>query len=197
MVKDTLGTAAAGSSAQSKSRRRKKRRTQASDSDSSSSSSSASEAEGENEVVEEQEDDEVLLSDVEVTDDQEVKEHFNPETLNHTTLQSLNQIKLTTTNLSSKYGFQNANKVDLNEASKTIAAGEVKIQKGLAAAMNDVSGLKNEYLNMLFEHYGEDINQLRNAPDFSNKSLVMLANVLKDGGNMFDFETLKTVVENK
>ena len=39
------------------------------------------------------------------------------------------------------------------------------------------------------------MNELRQAPDFTNKTLVMLANVLKDGGDMFDVETLKTVVE--
>ena len=50
---------------------------------------------------------------------------------------------------------------------------------------------------MLFQNYGEDINSLRNAPDFTNKSLVLLANVLKDGSKMFDVDTLKTIVESK
>jgi ribosome assembly protein 3 len=46
----------------------------------------------------------------------------------------------------------------------------------------------------MFENYGEDINNLRNASDFNERSLSILANALKNGGNIFDEETLKAVV---
>ncbi|CCE62363.1 hypothetical protein TPHA_0C02080 [Tetrapisispora phaffii CBS 4417] len=57
--------------------------------------------------------------------------------------------------------------------------------------------LKNEYLNLLFTNYGDDVNSLREAPDFSTKSLSILANVLKDGTKMFDQDTLRSILETK
>lgn len=175
-----------------KNNRRKKRRTQ----DISDSSSDSENSSVENEVIanveQTNEVTEPVLSDIELEKDEEL----SSETVNHSipidAIEKLNNVKLTTTELTGVNGF-NLGNIDLKEVSTSLNESSEKLLEG----KKDKNGLKNEYLSMLFENYGDDMNQLRNAPDFTSKSLVLLANVLKDGGNMFDLETLKTIVEDK
>lgn len=61
----------------------------------------------------------------------------------------------------------------------------------------DKTELREEYLNLLFENYGDDINRLRAAPDFTNKSLSILADALQEGIGMFDIGELELVLKNK
>lgn len=53
--------------------------------------------------------------------------------------------------------------------------------------------LKNSYLGLMFENYGNDIDKIREAADFNERSLSVLANVLKSGANIFDYSTLQAV----
>lgn len=79
-------------------------------------------------------------------------------------------------------------------ASTNILKDKQKIEDALKLNSNE---LKKDYLSLIFQNYGDDIDKLREAPDFTAKSLSLLANVLKDGSSMFDEDTLKTIFENK
>lgn len=191
-----------------KSRRRKKRRTtdisDSSDSDSSSSSSDndvqvnddhdTNGINTNNEQIVDQ-----SLSDIELSDDElPKKSQYNEELLCQDTKEKLSNIPYTITELTERsnqnHKYDNHN-TDLKKVGKTLKEATTNINKALNKPIS--ADLQNEYLGMLFQNYGDDINSLRNAPDFTNKSLVLLANVLKDGSKMFDVDTLKTIVESK
>jgi ribosome assembly protein 3 len=156
-------------------RRNKKRRTEDFSDSSSSESSSDNESEVEereneaNDTIIEEELD-AVLSDVETENAKTNDEDFLK------TKGKLQTIHLTKTQLNE------ANVKNLNTAK---IAGHLK---------KDTKDLENDYMGLMFENYGEDINNLRNASDFNERSLSILANALKNGGNIFDEETLKAVV---
>ncbi|SCU93721.1 LAFA_0F17876g1_1 [Lachancea sp. 'fantastica'] len=199
-----LSNPAVATGSSKKTRRSKKRRTaEVSDSDSSSSSSSSSESESEengnaNEIaLEEDVDDAAQLQelDVELSDAESSK--FDGAALNQdenmdkATREALNDIPLTTTELS-RSSYKNVNNIDLTKIQQTLQEAEKRV-----SSAKDQGQLKNAYLGVLFNHYGEDVNSLREAQDFTPKSLVLLANVLKDGGQIFDIDTLRAVVESE
>lgn len=178
-----------------KSRRRKKRRTaDSSDSDSDSSSSSGSDNESKLELTETLKEEEVQVSDVELSDEERETKTATEE-LSIETKEALHNISYTDSDLTRKVTSSQKNEgnniIDLNKVKETINDSREQLSKSKRTE------LKNEYLGLLFQNYGDDINTLREAPDFTNKSLILLANVLKDGSNMFDTDTLKTILESK
>ncbi|AAS54671.1 AGR181Wp [Eremothecium gossypii ATCC 10895] len=177
--------------------RRKKRRTQAESDSSDSSDSSESSQPSADEQEAKTDDVAVELSDVELSDS-ENKTVSHSEKLDDESKAKLKSIQLTATDLSSKFALQQNRNIDLQKAGREVDHGLEKLAKLDAQTSEQESGrLKTGYINMLFEHVGEDVNQLRNAPDFTPKSLVVLANALKDGGDMFDIESLRALVDNK
>ncbi|SCU81292.1 LAMI_0B05556g1_1 [Lachancea mirantina] len=174
-----------------KTRRSKKRRTaDFSDSDSDSDSRSSSEPQqGNKELAIEKELEDA--SDVELSDAEAVPEEAKFMDLDAEVKQKLNDIPLTRTEAVTSRQ-KNLNRVDLDRAQEKIDAGRAEL--GLEQKENE---LKNEYLGLLFKHYGEEVSSLREAPDFTPKSLVTMANVLKDGALMFDIDALKTVLESE
>ncbi|AGO14038.1 AaceriAGR181Wp [[Ashbya] aceris (nom. inval.)] len=178
-----------------KANRRKKRRTQA-ESDSSDSSESSQSSEDEQQEVKA---DAIVaeLSDVELSD-VETRTTSHAEKLDDASRSKLKGVHLTATDLSSKFALQQNRNIDLQKVGRELDHGLEKLAMLEAQESEQESGrLKTGYINMLFEHVGEDVNQLRNAPDFTAKSLVVLANALKDGGDMFDIESLRAIVDNK
>jgi ribosome assembly protein 3 len=153
-------------------RRRKKRRTE----DFSDSSSSDSESENEKEEAEPVEsldqhvdaDGDVVLEDSEIQIEAE-KDNFDD------VKQKLNTVNLT--------------KTALNQATKNVDTNQVE-----SILKQNRKELENEYLGLMFESYGDDINALRTAADFNESSLTILAMALKNGHNIFDEDTLKAVV---
>lgn len=184
-----------------KSRRRKKRRTaDSSDSDSSSSSDNESDNMEVEETQENAEISDVELSDNEASNNNSSKEQ-DKEILGKETKDKLSNIPFTTTQLTQK-GGSNADRkanLDLKKVDETIeqAKTDLKNNKIIQERGDASKNLKNDYLGLMFQNYGEDINDLRKAPDFTNKSLVLLANVLKEGSNMFETDSLKTILESK
>lgn len=187
--------------ANKKSRRRKKRRTaDSSDSDSSSSSDNETATMQVDEPAEE-----VNVSDVELSDNESVRKTDTPEEiLDDSTKDKLSNIHFTTTELTQRGASTGDKKgtVDLKKVEDAITAGNENVQKLASAQTSFPSGkskaaLKQQYLGVMFENYGEDINKLRQAPDFTNKSLVLLANVLKEGSNMFDTDSLEAILDSK
>ncbi|CCH62914.1 hypothetical protein TBLA_0I02580 [Henningerozyma blattae CBS 6284] len=203
-----------------KSRRRKKRRT--ADSDSDSSSSSGGESDTNLEKVEpskeekEESDIDIELSDIE---NEDVKSKSNVEHFEDETKDALKSIPYTTTQLTEKmnnYNSNNGESIELHKVQDTINQAKLKLQEhsnnqnnnnnynNISNSQNEVSNNanvenkaeKNKFLSLLFEHYGDEVNELRNAPDFTAKSLVVLADVLKDGTGMFDSDTLKTILQD-
>ncbi len=166
-------------------RRRKKRRTEdfSDSSDSSDSSSSSSESEnelddqpdkiGNNKESIDADGDMAVLSDTEINIEEA---ELNKDPSFGNIKNKLKTVELTSTALNNG----NNKNINLNQVENIINQGNKQ--------------LENEYLSLMFENYGDDIDQIRKAPDFNERSLTILANVLKNGNNIFDEETLKAVV---
>ncbi|CAR25854.1 hypothetical protein ZYGR_0A04260 [Zygosaccharomyces rouxii] len=181
-----------------KSRRRKKRRTtEVSDSSDSSDSSSEEETKASDTGA-----GEALQAAYQLSEDEDEKmpdASAKPEreTLSRNTKESLNNIPFTRTELNGKSTRNNDDvSMDLQRVNEAINDAKQKIRESKEESQS-TSQLKNSYLELLFENYGDDINSLRDAPDFTSNSLIMIAQVLKDGSSMFDVETLKTMLETK
>lgn len=193
----SAGEVRAAKSVAKKSRRRKKRRTvdvsDSSDSDSSSDNDSGKENDKAVEVVEEED---IQLTDDEAIGAQNVAKENNVEKLDDRVRDQLNTIPFTRTELTDRTDYSKGQGADLTKVKESLEQDRKKLSSALESQTTSkvASENKNAYLNMMFENYGEEINSLRNAPDFTNKSLVMLANVLKDGTGMFDVDTLKTIL---
>lgn len=163
-------------------RRRKKRRTEdfsdSSDSSSSSDSGSGDEENQKNDDVTKQ--NEGIVADVDVDVDGDV-------VLDDTEIQIENENFDIT---KEKLKIVTLTKTAMNERTKNFNTTEV--ENTLTRNRKD---LENEYLGLMLENYGEDMNKLRTAPDFNERSLGILANALKNGSNIFDEDTLKAVVK--
>ncbi|CAK7895238.1 ribosome assembly protein 3 [[Candida] anglica] len=174
-------------------RRRKKRRTEdfSSDSESSSSSSSSEDSQDEDEAKEEEKaithpvqkkvakidiDDVDMLSE----EEEDGKSGVIPQTLSEETHEKISNIKLTTTALSNSTGFGKGSTVNGSKVKETL--------------IKDRAQLNNEYLMLMASNFGNDLDELRKKPDFSEKSLVILAKALQSGSNMFDDDTLNAIL---
>lgn len=159
------------------SRRLKKRRTE-DFSSSSSSSSSESESEPETTNKDEMEIDDaaqdVTLNGIDFSRN-ESKEQSN--VISDETKLKLNAIQIT--------NIPNTGKVNREEL--------LKITDELNQEEKD---LQNKYLVKMMNEYDLDLDQLRLKPDFDAKSLPLLAKILKNGANVFDEESLKTILRN-
>ncbi|KAG7696539.1 hypothetical protein KL951_002995 [Ogataea haglerorum] len=73
------------------------------------------------------------------------------------------------------------------------------VKLDIDAAQNQIKNareqLQNEYLKKMLVTYSEDLDALRQKTDFKENSLKTLARLLKESGNIFDDETLKSLVE--
>lgn len=159
-------------------RRRKKRRTE----DFSDTSSSSSSLSDEDEHVEDEKGSEqgpeVGIENIEAPiEDPGLS--TKPEPLSISQKRQLKDIKLTTTALTD--GTNNRN-IDMEAARETIRT--------------DRENLDNAYLKFMASSYSEDLDELRKKPDFTDKSLVLLAKTLQSGGNLFDENELKAVLEH-
>lgn len=172
-------------------RRRKKRRTEDFSSDSDSSSSSSSD-ESMDEVTDEVkpigETKKINIDDIDIDSDNEdeatsshVQQHLRPEPLNNETQEKLSNIKLTTTKLTSAGGYSKNSNIDMNQVKSKLA--------------KDKDQLNNEYLMLMASSFSNDLDELRKKPDFTDKSLVLLAKTLQSGSNMFDADTLNAILE--
>lgn len=172
-------------------RRRKKRRTEDFSSDSESSSSSSSD-ESMDDAAEEpkpiKETKSINIDDIDIDSDketdvnsQEKQNLLRPEPLSNETHEKLSNIKLTTSKLTSVGGSSKNSNIDINQVKKTLA--------------KDKDQLNNEYLMLMASSFSNDLDELRKKPDFTDKSLVLLAKTLQSGSNMSDEETLNAILE--
>lgn len=191
------GEVRAAKSVAKKSRRRKKRRTvDVSDSSDSDSSSGSESGEGIKaaDVIEEED---IRLTDDEAPGEMDLtKTKDESENLDDEVRRELDTIPFTKTELTDRTDYNKGQAADLTKVKKSLEEDKLKVSKAMDLSKSSKVGAENQnaYLNLMFENYGEEINSLREAPDFTNKSLVMLANVLKDGTGMFDVDTLKTIL---
>lgn len=58
----------------------------------------------------------------------------------------------------------------------------------------DRQHLESAYLAYMADKFSEDLDQLRKKPDFTDRSIVLLAKTLQLGSNMFDEDTLEAVL---
>ena len=167
-------------------RRRKKRRT-ADISDSEPSSSAEDEII--NDTINSKKNIVETKPEMELSDTEEV-EKINDnivETLDDETQEKLSKIPFTRIERTNRISGD----MNITKAQDTIQKDNDKVLE----LLNDQKQLKNDYLGYLFENYGDDINKLRESPDFTTQSLGLIANVLKEGSNKFELDTLKTILE--
>lgn len=153
-----------------KNRRRKKRRTEdfSSDSDSSSSSDNESPIEPQNTEVSQPKAD-IDINDVDMESDEETAKTEN-EPLSKEVLEKVRNIK-----------FTSLENPSLAEAQETLK--------------KDKQQVENEYLALMASSFANDIDELRKKPDFTDKSVVMLAKTLQSGSNMFDEDSLDALLK--
>lgn len=163
-----------------KNRRRKKRRTEdfSSDSDSDSSSSSSND-EAPTEAQEEptqpasQPAKSIDINDVDVdSENEEAETQAQNEPLSKEVLDKVKSIK-----------FTSLENQSLAEAQQTLN--------------KDKQQLENEYLGLMATSFANDIDELRKKPDFTDKSVVMLAKALQSGSNMFDEDSLDALLKKQ
>lgn len=174
-------------------RRRKKRRTEDFSSDSESSSSSSSSDESMDKATEEpkpiKDTKSINIDDIDIDSDndadniksQDTQNHLRPEPLSNETHEKLSNVKLTTSKLTSVGGSAKSGNIDINQVKTTLA--------------KDKDQLNNEYLMLMASSFSNDLDELRKKPDFTDKSLVLLAKTLQSGSNMFDEDTLNAILE--
>lgn len=157
-------------------RRRKKRRTEDFSSDSSSSDSEAEQVADsgdadakESAVKESISEPEVNIDDIDIDSDTEKAADPVDNTLPEETKEQLAKVNFTVTD-----------GLPLNDAKLAVSKGRAQ--------------LENEYLAFMASTFANDLDELRKKPDFTDKSIVMLAKTLQSGANMFDDETLEALL---
>ncbi|WPK23084.1 hypothetical protein PUMCH_000309 [Australozyma saopauloensis] len=162
---------------QSKSRRRKKRRTQDSSSESSSDSSDHSENEQESvkDSVSEQEapaqeKSKIDIIDIEMDSENESGELSSLGALPEATLKKMASVKFTST--------ENQN-----------------IEEAKSSVRRDRKELDAAFLGQMAGTFASELDELRQKPDFTDKSIVILAKTLQSGSNMFDEDTLEALLK--
>lgn len=161
--------------AQKQSRRRKKRRTQDSSSESSSDSSDHSDSEVESrqrtsapESVTEKKP-EYDIDDINIDSDQEKEDSQTKEIIPEVTLKQMEAVKFTTTE------------------NQPLAEAKDQVKR-------DRQQLESDFLSQMATTFSTELDELRQKPDFSDKSIVLLAKTLQSGSNMFDEETLEALL---
>lgn len=160
-------------------RRRKKRRTEDFSDSSSSSSLSDEDTPMDEPTKNEENEPEAAIETIEEPT-YDAKKSTAPEPLTLEQQRQLQRIKLTTT--AATQGINNRN-IDM-EAAK-------------ASINSDRETLENEFLKFMASSFSEDLDELRKKPDFTDKSLVLLAKTLQSGGSLFDENELKALLEHK
>ncbi|ODV98194.1 hypothetical protein PACTADRAFT_14664 [Pachysolen tannophilus NRRL Y-2460] len=183
-------------SKKNKRRRRKKRRTE----DFSSDSSSSSEDDSDNN----KDSDNVTTSQQDIENDKDNNNNITIDDINmhsdseeaSTKIQPLKIVDETRSKLQ---------KIDINSQPSISLLTQQKMQSGFknnqlnlekisSKIESERDALANDYLSLMASTYSEDVDELRKKPDFTEKSLPLLAKLLKSGANIFDDETLKAVI---
>lgn len=71
---------------------------------------------------------------------------------------------------------------------------QLPLQEAKEAVQKDRTQLENEYLAFMAGQFENDLDQLRQKPDFTASSIVILAKTLQSGANMFDSEVLEALL---
>ncbi|KAK6463266.1 ribosome-assembly protein 3-domain-containing protein [Scheffersomyces coipomensis] len=182
------------------SRRRKKRRTEdfSSDSDSDSdSNSSVQNTSTTNNNDNNNNDDSIIidndnttnqpdinLNDIDIDSDSE-KSHNKPDPLTPNIHKQLNTIKLTTNQLTQNNHSISSIPKGIDTTSITNQINQDQIQ------------LNNQYLKLMTTEFNQNLDELRKKPDFNDKSLIILAKALQNGGNLFDKSIIDELLDNK
>lgn len=161
-------------------RRRKKRRTEDFSSDSDSSSSSSSSPSDVEETSETKEISTVNIDDIDIVSDNEEKfiDPQNPrndfnQLISNETREQINRINFT-------------KKIDEDKNSEQEKTSIKKAREQL----------DQEFLGLMASTYSDDLDELRKKPDFTDKSLIMLAKTLQSSSNIFDRDSLEALLEN-
>lgn len=161
-------------------RRRKKRRTEDFSSDSESSSSSSSSPSDVEETAETKDITNVNIDDIDIGSDNEEqsKDPQNPrkdfnQLISTETREQINKIK-----------FTKKTDEDKNSEQETTSIRKAREQ------------LDQEFLGLMASTYSDDLDELRKKPDFTEKSLILLAKTLQSSSNIFDRDSLEALLEN-
>lgn len=178
-------------------RRRKKRRTEDFSSSSESSSSSSSDNDSDEEKIQDKDNTEAVAShsldhdmviDINSDVEEDKKENSKvPDNLSIEQKKQLDAIPFTTTSVS--------------RVTNTNTVSALKTLPNVAETSRSIDSTKQElnskFLKLMTKEFGNDLDELRQKPDFNGKSLATLAKVLQSGVNMFDFDTVQALVEEE
>lgn len=165
---------------QNKSRRRKKRRTQDSSSESSSESEIPSETEnkiaipkanGVSSLPNRDIPQNINIDDILMESDNEDTEPILTASLPADTLKQMEAVNFTITDNQT-----------ISEARDTVG--------------KDRQQLETAFLALMATTFASELDELRRKPDFTDKSIVLLAKTLQSGSNMFDDETLDVLLKD-
>lgn len=59
----------------------------------------------------------------------------------------------------------------------------------------DREELDRKFLQLMTEQFGDQLDKLRNDPTFSSKSLMVIAQMLESGNNLFDEDEIKALLD--
>lgn len=173
-------------------RSRKKRRTEDFSSDSSSESSDEAIDEAMDEAVDKPNtNDEPVIemkqANFDLKDGYKEKSVYNNqkemntiEQLGNETIQTMSNIKFTKLGNAEQTGFKRSNE---------------NVEQSMKELEKDRSELDNEFLKLMMSSFTEDLDELRKKPDFTDRSLILLAKALQSGKNMFDENSLRSILE--
>lgn len=157
-------------------RRRKKRRTEDfSDTSSSLSDEASSHETTEQEIPRDHKGPAITTETIEAPTD--TKKNAIPEPLTIEQQKQLQNIKLTATS-----------------ATEGLSGRNMDMEADRATILADREQLEGEYLKFMASSFSEDLDELRKKPDFTDKSLVMLAKTLQSGGSLFDENELRALL---
>lgn len=170
-------------------RRRKKRRTEDFSSDSESSSSSSSSDEEQEKVTEtitpnkqtNIQNKNVNIDGINIdSDDEDEIKLINGDEINQQTNQLLS--------IETQKKIGNIKFTSISDTNKSLDEVKETVKK-------ERSQLEQEYLGLMAGSFSEDLDELRKKPDFTDKSLILLAKVLQSGSQIFDNDALDALVK--
>lgn len=78
----------------------------------------------------------------------------------------------------------------------SIKTETIKQQELVSQHSKDRDELDKTFLQLMTQQFGNDLDELRKKPDFSNESLTVLAQTLQSGSNLFDADEINELVNN-
>lgn len=84
--------------------------------------------------------------------------------------------------------------IPFTEEIKTSKTDTTKQEELVTQHSKDRDELDKTFLQLMTQQFGDDLDEFRKKPDFSNDSLMVLAQTLQSGSNLFDADEINELV---